>query len=183
MIIGLTGTKRVGKDTFANYLIKNNNFIKFAFADCLKEVCASIFLLSEEQVNGKLKETIDPRWGLSPRVIFQRFGTEIFRDNLKTFFPEIKLTSGSIWVERFKKFYEQNKYRNIVITDIRFPDEAMIVKEFGGVIVKIKRDTGFKDDHKSENLFIMSNHLIYNNKSIESFHMKIEKLLMKSLLN
>jgi hypothetical protein len=179
MIIGLTGNKFCGKDTFANYLIKKHNFIRFAFADCLKSVCKDIFLLSEEQVNGKLKEVVDPRWGLSPRVIFQRFGTDIFRDNLKTFFPEIKLKSGSIWIERFKIFYEENKYRNIVITDIRFPDESMIVKEVGGIIVKIKRNTGFIDNHKSENLFIMSNHLIYNNKSIETFHYKIEKILDK----
>ena len=37
MIIGIVGNKNVGKDTLADYLVKEKGFIKYAFADPLKE--------------------------------------------------------------------------------------------------------------------------------------------------
>ena len=38
-IIGILGNKRVGKDTVADYLVKNYGFIKYNFADPIKEIC------------------------------------------------------------------------------------------------------------------------------------------------
>ena len=74
--IGLLGNKGCGKDTLADYLVKDKNFIKYSFANPIKEIAKHLFNLSDEQLNGSHKETIDNRWNLSPRIILQRLGTE-----------------------------------------------------------------------------------------------------------
>ena len=73
--VGILGKKGSGKDTLADYLVEHNGFIKYSFADPVKNIVNILFNLSDTQVNGYLKETVDERWGLSPRVILQRFGT------------------------------------------------------------------------------------------------------------
>ena len=62
MIIGLCGKKRVGKDTFADYLVDNYNFDKYAFANPLKEACRIMFCFNDEQLYGDQKEDFDSNW-------------------------------------------------------------------------------------------------------------------------
>ena len=60
MLIGLLGKKRVGKDTVAEYLIEKYNFIRYAFADPIKEIAGIMFNFSYEQLYGNQKEIIVP---------------------------------------------------------------------------------------------------------------------------
>ena len=63
MIIGFLGRKRSGKDTVVNYLVKNYNFIRYAFGDPVKEVCKIMFnpnLISYEELLKVFWETHDP---------------------------------------------------------------------------------------------------------------------------
>ncbi len=41
-VIGLTGAKRSGKDTVANYLVEHHGFVRLAFADTLKDVLTAM---------------------------------------------------------------------------------------------------------------------------------------------
>jgi len=86
ILIGLTGrgylngvfasTARVGKDEVAN-VIKNLGFRTYSFALPLKQTSQVLFGLNDDQMwNDKLKNVIIENWGLSPRTIFQRMGTE-----------------------------------------------------------------------------------------------------------
>ena len=76
-LIGIIGSKQSGKDTAGTYLINEHGFTRYAFGDPVKKICQTLFDLSEEQLsNHILKEKIDPRWGISPREMFQRIGTE-----------------------------------------------------------------------------------------------------------
>ena len=50
----------------------------------------------------------------------------------------------------FKIFYEKNKDKDIVVTDVRFLDELNAIRSFGGKIVKINRDNLDFDGHSSE---------------------------------
>lgn len=185
MIIGFCGKKRSGKDTGASILINKYGFIRYAFADALKNACSEIFLLSEEQVNGNKKEEIDERWNLSPRKIFQIFGTEIFREKLDNFFPELKEYKNNFWINRFKLWYNNETKKNpnvkIVITDIRFPNEAEIVKELGGNIIKVQRNNNNKnnnDKHSSESLIdtIKGDFNIINDRDIKTYHVEIDNI-------
>ena len=126
-IIGLCAKKRAGKDTLAYHLIENYGYVRYAFADPLKNACREIFLLNDEQMDGSLKETFDDRWGVSPRVLFQRIGTEMFREKLTNVFPEMETIANNLWVYRFEQWYKEQLKENpnlkVVITDCRFPNE------------------------------------------------------------
>ena len=67
LIIALSGKKRSGKDTVADYLVERFGFVKYGFADPIKEIGKIMFDFSEEQLNTDKKEEIDKRWGISPR--------------------------------------------------------------------------------------------------------------------
>ena len=80
VLIGIIGKKYSGKDTAADYLVTNHNFTKMAFADPVKKITKELFNFNNEQLYGNLKETVDERWGISPREAFRRL--EQSSDNL-----------------------------------------------------------------------------------------------------
>ena len=152
-IIGLLGKKHSGKDTAGEYMINDLGFKRYAFGDPVKEICKHLFNLSEEQLtNPDCKETIDERWGLAPRQMFQRIGTEFGQINLFKLFPELKGKVGysEMWCKLFELWLEKNPKSDIIITDVRFKHEIECIKRLGGLIVKINRDTGKNDSHISE---------------------------------
>jgi len=171
MIIGLIGKKRVGKTTFSDYLVDKYQFKTIAFADPIKESAKIIFNLTEEQVNGDLKEIIDKRWDLTPRQILQKLGTEGCRN----------IFGQDIWIKRLKMELSKEENNNIIVSDIRFPNEAEAVKEMGGKLIKIiKSDLPInKDSHISEQLIdkIESDMLIKNDFSMEEYYEHIDTLI------
>lgn len=188
-IIGLCGNKRAGKDTFADHLItKYKGIQKYSFAGPLKKACRIMFCLNDEQINGPLKETLDERWGLSPRQMFQTFGTDLVRNQYSKLVPGTKLeeVGAAFWVYRFQIWYKQWKKNNpdkiLIITDIRFPDELKVVKGMGGIIIKITRPSFIlKDSHISEkNINNMSgDYDLINCNSLEEYKKKIEKIYLR----
>jgi len=171
MLIGLVGKKSSGKDTLANFLKENRDFISYAYAEPLKETCRTLFLLTDKQLcDPKEKEALDPRWNKSPRQLFQFIGTDVMRNQFDVDF----------WVNYFRNWYVENKSRNVVVTDCRFQNEVDAVIQSGGVIIKIVRNTGFSDDHISEsgidNLTGIS-HTCNNNGSLEDFYHNISIIL------
>lgn len=168
LIIGFTGKKGSGKDTCAAALT-SIGVQQVAFADQLKGICMEIFGLSRSQVYGTLeqKETVDSRWGLSPREILQKFGTEVGRDgNFDTFRPHVPsivlyqafktrgLAPGkNIWVDYVLGKIMESTAHEWAITDCRFLNEAEAIKKAGGYILKVERaghGTGAHETHASE---------------------------------
>ena len=79
MIIGVLGKKRSGKDTTGDYLVANKNFVKYSFANPIKRGAMELFGFTEDQVFGDAKDEIDPTWGITPRLVLQIMGTEVFQ--------------------------------------------------------------------------------------------------------
>lgn len=52
MIIGVCGQAGSGKDTAADFLVKNHGFVKVAFADPMKRICRDVFDFTDEQLWG-----------------------------------------------------------------------------------------------------------------------------------
>jgi hypothetical protein len=189
MLIAVLGRKSSGKDTFANVLTNEFDFIRYAFADPLKKGIQAFFNLSNEQLyDVKLKEEIDPRWGVSPRTLFQVIGTDIFQFSIKKFIPNLKGESRNHWVILFKEWYLENLSKNpnfkVIISDARFQHEIEEIKNLGGKVVKIIRIMGEvnNDMHQSENeidsipeKFI--DFSIENNGTINEFNNKIVSLM------
>ena len=147
--IGLLGKKGSGKDTLADYLVNTKGFVKYSFAKPVKDISKILFNLSEEQLYGNLKETIDDKIGISPRVIFQRLGTEFGQDLIYKLFPELKIKKNT-WLKLFDLFLEKNKDKNIVIADVRFVHEINYLKKLNFNIIKINRKDSLIDNHVSE---------------------------------
>ena len=142
MIIGLVGFIGAGKTTVANILHKEHNFHKLAFSDTLKDVVSSIFgwdreLLSGDSVESReYRETPDASWSLAfgypvtPRLMLQKVGTEGLRD----------VIHQNIWVVSLQRRllnYEDGD--NLVIHDVRFPNEIAMLKKLGASIVRVER--------------------------------------------
>ena len=60
MIIGICGKAGSGKDTAADFLVKNHGFVKVAFADVLKRICKEVFDFSDEQLWGPSEKRNEP---------------------------------------------------------------------------------------------------------------------------
>lgn len=155
MIFGLCGLQGSGKDTVANILINDHNFIKISFASATKDVVSILFgwdrkmLEGDTQESRKEREIVDEWWSnklnikdFSPRKALQIIGTDVLRDGFHS----------DIWISIVeKKIIENlNNGKNIVISDCRFSNEMEMIKKYGGKVVCIKRNTpDWFDEYKS----------------------------------
>lgn len=184
VLIGILARKRHGKDTCADYLVNAYGFHKMALADPLKESCRTLFDLSDEQLYGDLKEVVDERWGVTPRRILQYIGTNIFRYSMDELLPWVK---DNFWLEKIRIKYEDFKKKygdnvNVVISDLRFPNEVDFVHSIGGTVIKVYRPCICDDTetHSSEILIdeITSyEHLIVNDGTVEEYYKKIDQIV------
>lgn len=79
-IIGLAAVARSGKDTVASMLLEHPEVAAYALADPLKLGCQALFGLTDDEAwLDEIKETSIDLWGVSPRQMFQRAGTEWMR--------------------------------------------------------------------------------------------------------
>ena len=184
-IIGLLGTKHSGKDTAGTYLISKHQFVRYAFGDPVKDICQILFSLSDLQLTDpSMKEMVDERWGLRPRDMFQRFGTEFGQMGILKLFPELnnKIKYRELWSRLFEEWLKQQGNANIVITDVRFKHEIECIKKYGGTIIKMNRDTSKNDTHLSEtelNLIPddMIDHIIDNNHTLDDLYSQLDTII------
>jgi hypothetical protein len=150
-IVGITGKKRHGKDTLAAFFNKKG-FVSFSFADPIKLACKEVFNFTDEQLFGDEKESLDPFWGTTPRKIFQYVGTDLFRNQIGKILPDV---GEKIWIKVMENKIHGCDSKNIVISDVRFPDEVDMIKKMGGIILKVVRPSlnGTQNDtHISEDI-------------------------------
>jgi hypothetical protein len=141
MIIGFVGFIGSGKDTAADYLVNFHGYRRDSFANTLKDAVANVFSWDRVLLEGRTKEArewreqVDPWWAdrlnmphLTPRWILQFWGTEVCRAGFH----------DDIWIASL-----ENKMRktsdNIVISDVRFPNEIKAIHNAGGIVVRVKR--------------------------------------------
>lgn len=131
LIVGLLGHAGVGKDSATEYLVDSVDAEAISFATPLKKIAGIVGFTKSQLTDRTLKETPDEFWGISPRQFLQMCGTEMFR----------KVWREDVWVEMARKTIRDLKPydRVIFITDVRFPNEAQMIKDEGGVVVKVER--------------------------------------------
>lgn len=179
MIIGLSGYARSGKDTAANGL-GIFGFRRVAFADKLRE-----FLLRLDPIVGIDEDTDYWRvsdvvhvygwngyktspYGNEMRELMQRLGTECGRQLISdTVWIDAALGTGIVEPER------------LVVTDVRFPNEAEAIKARGGFVVRINRPgVGPANAHPSETALDdwTFDAIIDNDESEGALHHKLHDL-------
>ncbi|CAM9699182.1 unnamed protein product [Ectocarpus sp. 6 AP-2014] len=162
-MIGFVGRKRSGKDTLAMFvrdLFPETNIM--SFADPLKQACKHAYHLRDEQLD-KTKDVIDPRWGMTPRDMMKSLGMKYFRHE-----------DPHHWTKNMS--FRIQGLGSIVISDVRFQNEAAFVKENGGVLIHVWRDMESNNDNDvSEQTTdeIACDHYIRNDGSLEDLRAKI----------
>lgn len=177
-IIGLTGKKNSGKSTIAEYLHSTLSYEEYAFANPLKCGLIEIFGIKPESVYGTetQKNEIDPFWNISGRELAQVVGSELFRDYLPTLLPQLQ----NIWIRRMEKTLMLSLCKFILISDIRYPDEAEFVKSKNGILIRIERgETEQNDQHQSENQNILADYIVENNSTIDNLYKKIDSIMLE----
>jgi len=137
LVIGLLGRAGSGKSTVAKHLRDKYQAQIFSFASPLKKLAAELMGFTHSQLYGTQaeKETVDPRYGFSPRQFMERLGNgarehlgeNVWRDGA---FHAIR--------EHFSGRCKSLPAALYVIDDVRYPNEAEgIHSAFGGYIVKL----------------------------------------------
>lgn len=183
-VIVLSGKKKRGKDTFAEFLVDEmvprcKDVTLIALAEPLKKAARDIFGLSAAQVDSQLaKEIVDDRWGMTPREILQKLGTEVGR----TFDQDVWVKTG---IARIKKALIAGQTDVVVVPDCRFPNEIERIRDAFAdrcLAVRIERKlppTPF-DDHPSEVSLDQYDHwddVIDNNGTLDDFHAKVAEFI------
>jgi hypothetical protein len=134
MLIGLCGPAGAGKNTVAELLVDSDrcSFHQMAFADPLYECISAITGISVAGLQKRdVKEAVIPWLGKSPRQMLQSMGTEWGRDSIH---PEIWVR---IAMERAIPHLATG--RSVVVTDVRFDNEAQTIINAGGEVWKVTR--------------------------------------------
>lgn len=135
IIIGLVGTKGVGKDTVADILGEMWGFENVKFAAPLKAMLRAYLATIgvhestiDAMIEGELKETPCPELGgRSPRHAMVTLGTEWGRD----------MMSPTLWIDACRARLSTES--RAVVTDVRFQNEAGMIQDAGGVLWRITR--------------------------------------------
>jgi len=176
MIIGFAGKKRSGKDTIANYLVNKYNFRRYAFGDPVKEVCRILFGFDDEQLYGDRKEELDGI-GITPREAFQGIGTEFGRKYLHELFPTLRVERGGLWMDIFRRNCGGG---DVVVSDVRFGNEADLIREMGGCVIYLDSGYGVEDGHETERVDLSYDYVLENRGTLEDFYENFESLYLKT---
>lgn len=173
MRIALSGLKRAGKDTVGSYLIQNYSCKRFAFADEVKRLARELF--PEEFVQND-----------KPVDLLQWLGNTMRQRN-----PDV-------WINKLSAVIQLTKdpVPNLVVTDVRYPNEVQALKKLGFTIVKVQvpvevsverckaTEVNFTEElllHESEQL-AQSNeqyydYVIENTGTLEELYRKVDEMM------
>lgn len=164
---------QAGKSTLAELLAKRMNAVRLSFADALRDNVAGLFLgapkewVVQAMKDGKLKDLksadfavtkikhdgyfkfmrdhcgLDLYAPMSLRDHLRFYGTEYIRNHKKlpNHWRDITLTEAFAW---------KLKGRNVVIDDLRFPNEAEGMAALDGEMIYINTDRGNQGDDPCE---------------------------------
>ena len=159
-LIGIAGPARAGKDTLASYLLGNlsDDWTRSSFADPLK---AMLSVIGVDCSDGA-KAVIDDSYGATPRHMMQTLGTEWGRH----------MIDGDIWVKAFARL---NAGKCVIVPDVRFENEADLVREHGVLIHLVGRG-GIEGNHVSENAieFKPGDIVIDNSRDLAWLHGQVD---------
>lgn len=176
-LIGLySPAPQSGKSLAANVLARTSHRM-MSFAEPIKRMGAEFFVsLGYEKDEAVAlvwahKERVVPEINATPRHVLQTLGTQWGRDCI----------SQSIWLDCMRYRIEKEKSYGVVIDDVRFLNEAEMIKNMGGEMWKIIRPSVVnKETHVSEgglDDWDGFDRVIENTGTIQEFRAKLDALM------
>lgn len=133
MILGITGGARHGKDTIADFIGLNvTRTIKVSFAEPLKRAAQEVF-----------KGLGDINWEAKDSEYLPIEGKHTVRDLYIAMGKGLReYLDPNIWIKlAMKKILIESRRHTVLITDVRYPNEAEAIRIIGGKILKVIRPT------------------------------------------
>lgn len=173
-LIGISGYARSGKDTVGQYLVERYGYQRVAFADAVRHAV----LLLDPMVKcefgyvrlGHIVQS--DGWDAAKvnydeiRRLLQVMGTEVGR----------MLLGENVWIEIAGRKMEG--LDRVVITDVRFENEAAAIREWGGQVWRINRPgVGAVNGHASEALAFDSDVIVENDGALSDLFSTVDSLL------
>lgn len=167
-----------GKSSLANYL-SVYNYKTVSFARPLKlmvRLLLSNLGYTPDLINRFMNESKEepiPNIGVSARHLLRTLGTEWGRDCVH---PEVWNRCWRVSVNR----HFRNGH-NVVVDDLRFPNEAELVRQVGGQIWRLQRPDAPENDstHRSDRGLddLTFDHLIENDGTLLDLYSKVDAIL------
>lgn len=164
MLIGITGHKFSGKSTVANLLLLALNYEVDSFARPLKEIVCALSGCTMAQLEDydfkENKVVPEHLWAFCAnenynyRSLLQGMGDYLRSKNPNIFIDSVLVGDTS----------------NLIISDVRFPNESEAIKELGGIIIRVEREgLESNDTHRSETAMceIVPDYIIQNKKGLK----------------
>jgi len=146
-LLGLLARSGHGKTSVARHLVETLGAEIRSLAGPLKRAVQNVFEFSDAQLWGtqEQKETVDPRYGFSPRWLLQRLGTEGLRGE---FGEDVHLRALLLQLRREMTERQSGadlpaaaEPRLYVVDDVRFSNDVRFIAEggdgFTGAVLKI----------------------------------------------
>jgi hypothetical protein len=180
MLIGLAGKASSGKDTVADYFVKNYGFKKISLAEPLKRIVKDVFVLDDFTVYNRVaREQPLSQWNnWSVRKLLQFIGTELFRKNI----------DENVWVKSLLFRVQNDLNNNYVVPDCRFPNEIEYLKNNFEDFLSIKTirqgcngQVGLSN-HESEAYDLITDYTINNDGTLEELWIKADDIFKTAKL-
>lgn len=170
MLIGLTGRAGSGKDTAAAYLGEAHRFMPLTFAAPLRDMLKAGFGLTDEHFTQANKNVAIDWIGRSPRQLQQTLGTEWGRTHVKS----------SVWVDVATRELDSLTGLDVVFTDVRFENEAAMIRDRGGLLIRLVRAAAPSvNAHVSEAGILLreGDHEIHNNGTLFQLYDQLDSIV------
>ena len=168
-LIGITGRARSGKDTVANFIVAAVGGYQYSFADPIRAMLAPLGVDMSDPYWQARKEEPIPALGVSPRRMMQTLGTEWGR----------QLINPDLWLIMAHQRLLQSG-PGMVISDVRFDNEAAWIRKHGGRIIHVVRpDTKAVEAHASEDGIEVqdTDARLFNSGTLEELQLSVRELL------
>lgn len=145
LVIGIGGKLRAGKDTVADYLVAHYGFGKTYMSEPLQAALYTLdpWIVSPVPLSVPAEKSVQRYRELADdigyteakkipevRRLLQVLGTEVGREQL----------GQDTWVNAArKKIEELREHGPVVLTGVRYPNEAEMIQELGGILVWVER--------------------------------------------
>ena len=177
-LIGIHGLAGSGKTEVSNHLCLELGYFNVKFAGPLKSMIGTLLVKSgvcqkyevNQYLEGDLKEIPIPQFdGKSPRDLMQTLGTEWGRG----------CVSQTLWVDAWKGLVSRVP-SNVVTDDVRFENEAAMIRDRGGRIIHLYRADLARNapQHVSETQLevLPGDFTVWNSEGIFELHQKINQI-------
>lgn len=209
MIIGIAGEKKHGKDTVANYLVERYQFNKIAFANKLRKICSNAFpnvdFYDEANKETPFQIPIKNNWQHVDSILAQMEGDYLLTEDqtlrisgamyIKNTFTSVRDILQFIGTDVLRNLVDPDYHFNSVarvitstpvnhvISDVRFPNERIGLKNLNALTILVQRPSMERDassGHASENsLGSPADYdvVIVNDGTLEDLYAKVDGLI------